>query len=73
MFSNTTNAVDQFRAFKYTLTGNFSFKRIMEILGLNLDDDIRLQFFGPYGKNTGHTVQDMFNHLKSAPVGLRVV
>jgi hypothetical protein len=62
MFSNTTNAENQFRAFKYTHTGNYSFKRIMEILGLNLDDDIRLQFFGPYGH--GYTVQDMFNHLK---------
>jgi hypothetical protein len=62
MFSNTTNAENQFRAFKYTLTGNYSFKRIMEILGLNLDDDIRLQLFGPYGQ--GYTVIDMFNHLK---------
>ena len=69
MFSNTTNAENEFRAFKYTLTGNYSFKRIMEILGLNLDDDIRLQFFGPYGH--GHTVQDMFNHLKSTAVGLK--
>jgi hypothetical protein len=40
----------------------------MEILGLNLDDDIRLQFFGPYGH--GYTVQDMFNHLKNV-IGLR--
>ena len=70
MFSNITNAVDQFRAFKYTLTGNYSFKRIMEILGLNLDDDIRLQFFGPYGH--GHTIQDMFEHLKRPPIGLKV-
>ena len=69
MFSNTTNAEKEFRAFKYILTGNFSFKRIMEILDLNNDADIRLQFFGPYGR--GHTVQDMFNHLKTV-IGLNI-
>jgi hypothetical protein len=62
MFSNTTNTEKEFRAFKYTQNGNYSFKRIMEILGLNLDNDIRVQIFGPYGR--GFTVQDMFNHLK---------
>jgi hypothetical protein len=67
MFGNT-NAVDQFRAFKYIDTGNYSFKRIMEILGLNLDTDIRIQFFGNYGK--GYTVQDMFNHLNTV-IGLQ--
>jgi hypothetical protein len=72
MFSNTTNTVNQFRALKFTLTGNYSFKRIMEILELNLDDDIRLQLFGPYGKKSGFTVQDVFNHLKSTAIGLRV-
>ena len=35
----------------------------MEILELNLDDDIRLQLFGPYGK--GFTTKDMFDHLKT--------
>ena len=63
MFSNTTNVENQFRTFKYTFTGNYSFKRIMEILELNLDDDIRLQLFGPYGK--GFTAKDMFDHLKT--------
>ena len=71
MFSNTTNVENEFRAFKYTLTGNYSFKRIMEILGLHLDDDIRLQLFGPYGKKSGYTVQDMFEHLKRPPIGLK--
>ena len=69
MFSNTTNAENQFRAFKYILTGNYSFKRIIDILGLNLDDDVRLQFFGPYGH--GYTVIDMFNHLKKE-FGLKI-
>ncbi len=48
MFSNTTNTENQFRAFKYIDTGNYSFKRIMKILGLNLDVDIRVKFFGPF-------------------------
>jgi hypothetical protein len=69
MFSNTTNTENQFRAFKYINTGNYSFKRIMEILGLNLDEDISVQLFGRYGK--GFTVQDMFNHLKNK-IGLKV-
>jgi hypothetical protein len=68
MFSNTTNTENQFRAFKYINTGNYSFKRIMEILGLNLDEDISVQLFGRYGK--GFTVQDMFNHLKTV-IGLK--
>jgi hypothetical protein len=42
----------------------------MEILGLNLDEDISVQLFGRYGK--GFTVQDMFNHLKNAPIKLKV-
>jgi len=63
MFSNTTNVEKEFRAFKYTPTGNYSFKKIMEILGLNLDDDIRLQLFGPYGH--GFVTKDMFNFLKA--------
>jgi len=63
MFSNTTNIEKEFRAFKYTLTGNYSFKKIMEILGLNLDDDIRVQLFGPYGH--GFVAKDMFNFLKA--------
>jgi hypothetical protein len=68
MFSNTTNTENQFRTFKYINTGNYSFKRIMEILGLNLDEDISVQLFGRYGK--GFTVQDMFNHLKTV-IGLK--
>jgi len=68
MFSNTTNTENQFRAFKYIDTGNYSFKRIMEILGLNLDADIRVQLFGSYGR--GYTVQDMFNHLNTV-IGLK--
>jgi hypothetical protein len=67
MFGNT-NAVDQFRAFKYIDTGDYSFKRIMEILELNLDADIRIQLFGNYLK--GYTVQDMFNHLNTV-MGLK--
>ena len=39
----------------------------MEILGLNLDADIRIQFFGNYGK--GYTVQDMYQHLNTV-IGL---
>jgi hypothetical protein len=70
MFSNT-NAVDQFRAFKYIDTGNYSFKRIMEILGLNHDADVRVQIFGPYGR--GYTVQDMFNHLNTRRVSILVL
>jgi len=67
-FSNTTNAVDQFRAFKSINTGNYSYKRIMETLELNHDEDIRVQLLGRYGQ--GYTVQDVFNHLKTV-IGLK--
>jgi hypothetical protein len=67
MFSNT-NAENQFRAFKYINTGNYSSKRIMEILELNHDADIRIQFFGNYCQ--GFRVQDMFNHLNTV-IGLK--
>jgi hypothetical protein len=68
MFSNTTNAKDQFRAFKYINTGNYSYKRIIEALGLNHDDDVRLQIFGPYGNGFGK--DDMFKHLNTV-IGLQ--
>ena len=60
MFSNTTNTEKEFRAFKHTGMDNFSFKKIMGILGLDKDIDIRNQLFGP----PGSTAIDKFNHLK---------
>ena len=67
MFSNT-NAENQFRAFKYINTGNYSFKRIIEILGLNHDDNVRLQLFGPYGNGFGK--DDVYKHLNTV-IGLK--
>ena len=60
MFSNTTNDEKSFRAFKHTGMDDFSFKKIMQILGLDKDIDIRNQLFGP----PGSTAIDKFNHLK---------
>jgi hypothetical protein len=60
MFSNTTNDEKSFRAFKHTGMDDFSFKKIMGILGLDKDIDIRNQLFGP----PGSTAIDKFNHLK---------
>jgi len=62
MFSNTTNDEKSFRAFKHTGMDDLSFKKIMQILGLDKDIDIKNQLFGPTAR--GHTVTDIFNHLK---------
>ena len=61
MFSNTTNDDGNFRSFKHTGSDDYSFKKILGILGLDKDVDIRTQLFGP-PKNT---VGDMVNHLQT--------
>jgi hypothetical protein len=68
MFSNTTNDDGNFRSFKHTGSDDYSFKKILGILGLDKDIDIRTQLFGP-PKNT---VSDMVNHLQTK-FGLRKV
>ena len=61
MFSNTTKDEGNFRAFKHTGSDDYNFKKIMGILGLDKDTDIKTQLFGP----PGSTVADMINHLKT--------
>ena len=61
MFSNTTKDEGNFRAFKHTGSDDYNFKKIMGILGLDKDTDIKTQLFGP----PGSTVVDMINHLKT--------
>ena len=60
-FSNTTNDDGNFRTFKHTGSDDYSFKKILGILGLDKDIDIRTQLFGP----PTNTVSDMVTHLKT--------
>jgi hypothetical protein len=60
--SNTTNDEGNFRTFKHTGSDDYSFKKILGILGLDKEIDIRTQFFGP----PGSTVGDMINYLKTS-------
>jgi hypothetical protein len=56
MFSNTTNDDGNFRTFKHTGSDDYSFKKILGILGLDKDKDIRIQLFGPLSNTLGEKI-----------------